>query len=130
MPVRARATRGWDWLAGASARPQTCDLAPDLVLPGGHIANIGVHGKPVTLHLEKLWIRDVTITTGLVDTYSIPQLLALIQGGRLDPTLFATHRFPLGDVMAAYDVFADASRTGALKVVLQADGGSAENGTD
>jgi alcohol dehydrogenase len=120
---------GADVAMEAVGLPQTFELAADLVRPGGHIANIGVHGKPATLHLEKLWTRDVTITTGLVDTYSIPQLLALIQSGRLDPTMFATHRFPLGDVMAAYDVFADASKTGALKVVLQADNGSAEKRT-
>ena len=82
------------------------------------MANIGVHGKPATLHLEKLWIRDVTITTGLVDTFSIPQLMRLIASGRLDPSLFATHRFALEDTMAAYDTFADAANTGALKVVL------------
>jgi alcohol dehydrogenase len=83
------------------------------------VANIGVHGKPASLHLEKLWIRDVTITTGLVDTFSIPQLLRLIASGRLDPSLFATHRFALDDTMAAYDTFADAANTNALKVVLQ-----------
>jgi alcohol dehydrogenase len=83
------------------------------------VANIGVHGESVTLHLEKLWIRDVTITTGLVDTFSIPQLLRLIVSGRLDPSLFATHRFALDDTMAAYDTFADAANSGALKVVLQ-----------
>jgi alcohol dehydrogenase len=83
------------------------------------VANIGVHGAPVTLHLETLWIRDVTITTGLVDTYTIPRLMKLISSGRLDPTIFATHRFPLGDTMAAYDTFADAATTGALKVVLE-----------
>jgi alcohol dehydrogenase len=69
--------------------------------------------------LEELWIRDVTVTTGLVDTYTIPQLMRLISSGRLDPTLFATHRFSLGDTMAAYDTFADAATTKALKVVLQ-----------
>jgi alcohol dehydrogenase len=83
------------------------------------VANIGVHGKPVTLHLEKLWIRDVTVTTGLVDTFSIPQLMKLIVGGRLDPSLFISHRFPLADTMVAYDTFADAATSGALKIVLQ-----------
>jgi alcohol dehydrogenase len=83
------------------------------------VANIGVHGQSAQLHLEKLWIRDVTITTGLVDTFSIPQLMRLISSGRLDPSLFATHRFPLDDTMGAYDVFADAAHTGALKVVLE-----------
>jgi alcohol dehydrogenase len=98
--------------------PQTFELATELIRPGGRVANIGVHGKPATLHLEKLWIRDVTVTTGLVDTSSIPQLMRLIVSGRLDPSLFATHRFALDDTMAAYDTFADAASTNALKVVL------------
>lgn len=99
--------------------PQTFELAAELIRPGGHVANIGVHGQAATLHLEKLWIRDVTITTGLVDTFSIPQLMRLISSGRLDPSLFATHHFPLGDTMDAYDTFADAANTKALKVVLK-----------
>ncbi|MCW3040321.1 MAG: Alcohol dehydrogenase GroES-like protein [Solirubrobacterales bacterium] len=99
--------------------PATFELAAELIRPGGRVANIGVHGKPVTLHLETLWTRDVTITTGLVDTYTIPQLMRLVASGRLDPTVFATHRFALGDTMAAYDVFADAASSGALKVVLE-----------
>ena len=99
--------------------PQTFELAAELIRPGGRVANIGVHGKPAHLHLEKLWIRDVTITTGLVDTFSIPQLMRLIASGRLDPSLFATHRFALEDTMSAYDTFADAANSGALKVVLQ-----------
>jgi alcohol dehydrogenase len=99
--------------------PQTFELATELIRPGGRVANIGVHGKPVTLHLEKLWNRDVTVTTGLVDTFSIPQLMRLTASGRLDPSLFATHRFPLGETMTAYDTFADAANTKALKVVLE-----------
>jgi alcohol dehydrogenase len=109
---------GADTAFEAVGVPQTFELATDLVRPGGRVANIGVHGKPATLHLEKLWIRDVTITTGLVDTFSIPQLLRLIASGRLDPSLFATHRFNLEDAMSAYDTFADAANSGALKVVL------------
>ena len=98
---------------------QTFELATELIRPCGRVANIGVHGKPATLHLEKLWIRDVTVTTGLVDTYTIPRLMKLVASGRLDPTIFATHRFALGDTMSAYDTFADAANTNALKVVLQ-----------
>jgi alcohol dehydrogenase len=98
---------------------QTFELATELIRPCGRVANIGVHGKPVTLHLEKLWIRDVTVTTGLVDTFSIPQLMKLIVSGRLDPSLFTSHRFPLADTMAAYDTFAAAATSNALKVVLQ-----------
>ena len=106
--------------------PETFELAADLIRPGGRVANIGVHGKAASLHLEKLWIRDVTITTGLVDTFSIPQLMRLIASGRLDPSLFATHRFALGDTMSAYDTFADAANTGALKVVLQGANGDGQ----
>jgi alcohol dehydrogenase len=102
--------------------PETFELATELIRPGGRVANIGVHGRAVPLHLEKLWIRDVTITTGLVDTYSIPQLMRLISSGRLDPSLFATHRFALEETMTAYDTFADAANTKALKVVLQGEG--------
>ena len=98
---------------------QTFELATELIRPCGRVANIGVHGKPVTLHLETLWTRDVTVTTGLVDTYTIPRLMKLVASGRLDPTIFATHRFALGDTMSAYDTFADAASTNALKVVLQ-----------
>ena len=110
---------GADVAIEAVGVPESFELCADLVRPGGHVANIGVHGKPATLHLEKLWIRDVTVTMGLVDTYSIPRLMRLIASGRLDPSLFATHRFALDDTMAAYDTFADAANTGALKVVLQ-----------
>ena len=101
--------------------PDTFELATELIRPGGRVANIGVHGHSAQLHLERLWIRDVTITTGLVDTFSIPRLMRLIASGRLDPSLFATHRFALEDTMAAYDVFADAANTNALKVVLEGE---------
>ena len=110
---------GVDVAIEAVGIPETFELCAALVKPGGRVANVGVHGRPATLHLEKLWIRDITITTGLVDTYSIPRLLSLIQRGRLDPTQFVTHRFTIDEVMAAYNVFADAARTGALKVALR-----------
>jgi alcohol dehydrogenase len=112
---------GADVAIEAVGVPATFELATELIRPVGRVANVGVHGAPASLHLEKLWIRDVTITTGLVDTTTIPQLLALIERGRLDPTVFATHRFGLGDTEAAYDTFAAAAETNALKVVLSAD---------
>jgi alcohol dehydrogenase len=115
---------GADVACEAVGVPQTFELAAELIRPGGRVANIGVHGKPAALHLEKLWTRDVTITTGLVDTSSIPQLMRLISSGRLDPSLFATHRLALSDTMAAYDTFADAANTNALKVVLEGTHGS------
>ena len=110
---------GADVAIEAVGVPTTFELATELVRAGGTVANVGVHGQPATLHLEKLWIRDVTITTGLVDSRTIPQLLALIAGGRLDPTVLATHRFAISDAMEAYSVFADAANSKALKVVLQ-----------
>jgi alcohol dehydrogenase len=100
----------------------TFELAAALIRPGGHVANIGVHGGSACLHLESMWSRNVTITTGLVDTSTIPQLMKLVAQGRLDPGALATHRYALGDTMAAYDTFAAAGRTGALKVVLQGSG--------
>jgi alcohol dehydrogenase len=109
---------GADVALEAVGLPATFELATELIRPGGRVANIGVHGHPAALHLEKLWTRDVTITTGLVDTRTIPQLMTLVAGGRLDPTVFATHHVALADTMGAYDTFADAARTGALKVVL------------
>jgi alcohol dehydrogenase len=111
---------GADVAIEAVGVPDTFELCADLIRPAGRLANVGVHGHPVTLHLEKLWIRDVLITTGLVDTTTTPKLMRLIAEGRLDPTPFATHRFELGETMEAYDVFADAARTNALKVVLSA----------
>ena len=111
---------GADVAIEAVGVPETFELCADLVRPGGRVANVGVHGHPATLHLERLWIRGVTITTGLVDTFTTPRLLQLIAQGRLDATPFATHRFPLAEAMAAYDTFADAAKTNALKVVLEA----------
>jgi alcohol dehydrogenase len=109
---------GADVVIEAVGVPATFELAVELVRPVGRVANIGVHGKPVTLHLERLWSRDVTITTGLVDTSSIPTLLKLVASHQIDAERFVTHRFGFGDFIEAYDVFARANDTGALKVVL------------
>jgi len=109
---------GADVAIEAVGTPATFELATELVRPGGHVANIGVHGQPATLHLETLWTRDVTITTGLVDTDSTPTLSRLVATHQIDAGRFATHHFPLEQFMKAYEVFANASETGALKVVL------------
>jgi alcohol dehydrogenase len=112
--------RGVDTAIEAVGIPATFELCTELVRPGGHVANVGVHGAPATLHLEKLWIHGLTLTMSLVDTSTTARLLKLIAEGRLDPLPFATHRFPLDEVMAAYDTFAAAADTDALKVVLDA----------
>ena len=112
---------GADVAIEAVGLPETFELCTELVRPGGRIANVGVHGHSATLHLETLWIRDLTITMGLVDTFSTPRLLDLVAQGKLNTLPFATHYFPLGETMTAYDTFADAATTNALKVVLAAD---------
>jgi alcohol dehydrogenase len=113
---------GADVVIEAVGVPATFELAVELVRPVGRVANIGVHGKPVTLHLERLWSRDVTITTGLVDTSSIPTLLKLVTSSQIDAKQFITHRFGFDEFIEAYDVFGRASETGALKVVLSRNG--------
>ncbi|GIF23339.1 alcohol dehydrogenase [Actinoplanes tereljensis] len=109
---------GADVVIEAVGTPQTFELCTTLVRPGGRVANVGVHGKPATLHLEDLWIRNVTITTGLVDTYSTPKLLDMLVAGQLDLGHMVTHRFGFEEFMTAYDVFADPTHSGALKVLV------------
>ena len=86
---------GADVAIEAVGLPETFELTTALIRPGGRAANIGVHGRSVTLHLEELWIKDVTVTTGLVDTYSTPTLLKLVANGQLAAEQFATHHFAL-----------------------------------
>ena len=109
---------GADVTIEAVGVPATFELAVALVRPGGRIANIGVHGEPATLHLEEQWIRNITITTGLVDAYSTATLLRLLTSNQIDTGRFITHRFPLEEFDQAYDVFSRAAETSALKVVL------------
>ena len=109
---------GADVAIEAVGVPATFELAVQLSRPGGRIANIGVHGEPATLHLEEQWIRNITITTGLVDAYSTATLLRLLASHQVDAVRFVTHRFALDEFDQAYDVFARAAETRALKVVL------------
>jgi len=112
--------RGVDTAIEAVGIPATFQLCTEIVAPGGVVANIGVHGKKVDLHLETLWSHNVTITTGLVDTVSTPMLLRTVQSKRIDPKRLITHRFKLTDVIAAYETFGQAASTKALKVILEA----------
>src|SRR6202046_5105393 len=109
---------GADVSIEAVGTPGTFELAVKLIRPGGRIANIGVHGQAATLHLEDEWMKDITITTGLVDTSSIPILMHLVTTGQLDAKRFVTHQFSLDEFDEAYDVFVRAADTSALKVVL------------
>ncbi|HET6685297.1 MAG TPA: zinc-dependent alcohol dehydrogenase family protein [Jiangellaceae bacterium] len=109
---------GADVAIEAVGIPETFEMCTSLVRPGGHVANVGVHGSPVTLHLETLWIRDVTVTTGLVDTYTTPTLLRMLASRRLDVDGLVTHRYGIHEMQDAYDAFSRPADTGALKVAL------------
>ncbi|MFF5313400.1 zinc-dependent alcohol dehydrogenase family protein [Streptomyces massasporeus] len=109
---------GADVAIEAVGVPESFEMCARMVRPGGRVANVGVHGKPATLHLEDLWIKNVTITTGLVDTSSTPTLLRMAAAGRVSTDELVTHTFVLDQMEKAYEVFAHAADTGALKVVL------------
>ena len=109
---------GVDVAIEAVGLPATFAICQAIVAAGGHIANVGVHGKPVELHLEKLWDRNISLTTRLVDTVTTPMLLKVVRSGKLQPSKLVTHRFAMNDIMKAYDTFANAAQEGALKVVL------------
>lgn len=110
---------GVDTAIEAVGVPATFELCQDLIAPGGTIANVGVHGKKVDLHLERLWSHNIAITTRLVDTSTTSMLLKTVQSGKVDPTRLITHRFALDDIMNAYDTFGRAAETQALKVIIQ-----------
>src|SRR5450830_1714711 len=112
--------RGVDTAIEAVGIPPTFELCQKIVAPGGTIANIGVHGTKVDLHLERLWDRNLTITTRLVDTVSTPMLLKVLQSHKLDAKLLITHRFTLDRILDAYETFAHAPKTKALKVIIEA----------
>jgi alcohol dehydrogenase len=118
--MKLTAGRGVDTAIEAVGIPATFELCQDIVAPGGTIANVGVHGVKVDLHLERLWSHNVTITTRLVDTVSIPMLLKTLQAGRIDAKQLITHRFKLGEIPQAYETFGKAADTKALKVIIEA----------
>ena len=113
---------GVDVVIEAVGLPATFDICQAIVAAGGRIANVGVHGKPVEFHMEKLWDRNISLTTRLVDTVTTPMLLKVVNSGKLQPSKLVTHRFAMHDIMKAYDTFANAAKEGALKVVLTSNG--------
>jgi alcohol dehydrogenase len=118
--MKMTAGRGVDTAIEAVGIPATFVLCEDIVGPGGVIANVGVHGVPVALHLERLWDRNITITTRLVDTVSTPMLLDVLQSRKIDPKRLITHHFKLDQILDAYETFAHAADTRALKVIIEA----------
>jgi alcohol dehydrogenase len=109
---------GVDVAIEAVGVPETFELCTQLVRPGGHVANIGVHGHAATLHLESLWIRDITITTGLVDTASTPTLLRLLASKKINTLPLISHDFGFDEVIEAYETFSHPNETGARKVAI------------
>ncbi len=118
--MKKTAGRGVDTAIEAVGIPATFELCEEIVAPGGTIANIGVHGKKVDLHLESLWDRNITITTRLVDTVSTSMLLNAVHSHKLEPKLLITHRFKFDRILDAYETFAHAANTQALKVIIEA----------
>jgi alcohol dehydrogenase len=118
--MKMTAAQGVDTAIEAVGIPATFELCERIVAPGGTIANIGVHGTKVDLHLENLWDRNITITTRLVDTVSTPMLINVLQSHKIDPKLLVTHRFKLERILDAYETFAHAADTRALKVIIEA----------
>jgi len=118
--LKLTAGRGADSVIEAVGISATFELCEEIVAPGGTIANIGVHGTQVALHLERLWDRNISITTRLVDTVSTPMLLKTAQSGKIDPKLLITHHFKLDAILEAYETFAHAADTKALKVIIHA----------
>ena len=112
--------RGVDCAIEAVGAPDAFAICDEIVAPGGTIANVGVHGAKVDLHLERLWSRNITITTRLVDTVTLPMLLRTVQSGRMDVRRLITHHFKLEGIIDAYEAFAHAPETGALKVTVEA----------
>ncbi len=112
--------RGVDTAIEAVGIPATFEICEKIVAPGGTIANVGVHGTKVDLHLENLWSRNITITTRLVDTVSTPMLLNTVQSRKIDPKQLITHRFKFDEILDAYDTFGHAAATKALKVIIEA----------
>lgn len=112
---------GVDVVIEAVGLGTTFDLCQGIVAPGGRIASMGVYARPVELHLERLWGANITLTTGLVDGRTTSRLVRLVASGRLDPRRLVTHRFPLSQIVAAYDTFANAAQNRAVKVVIQVD---------
>ena len=112
--------KGVDVAIDAVGVPASFITCQDVVGVGGVIANIGVHGVKVDLHLERLWSHNITITTRLVDTVTIPMLLKVVQSGKIDPKLLITHRFKMDQMLEAYDTFGKAASTHALKVIISA----------
>ncbi len=116
--IMAETADGVDVAIEAVGAPATFDICQQIVRPGGHVANIGVHGKSVDLKIQDLWIQNITITMGLVNTNTTPMLLKTVTSGKIQPEKLITHHFKLSEIIKAYEVFGNAAKEKALKIIL------------
>jgi alcohol dehydrogenase len=119
--IMAHTKDGVDVAIEAVGIPHTFDICQQIVRPGGHIANVGVHGTKVDLQIQDLWIKNITLTTGLVNTNTTPMLLKTVTSGKLQPEGLISHRFSFNNFMEAYEVFGNAARENAMKVIISND---------
>ena len=117
--IQSETKDGVDVAIEAVGAPATFDICQKIVRPGGHIANVGVHGKPVELQIQDLWIQNITITMGLVNTNTTPMLLKTVSSGKLEPSKLITHHFKLKEVLEEYEVFGNAGKEKAMKVIIE-----------
>jgi alcohol dehydrogenase len=117
--MRLTRGRGVDTAIEAVGVPASFITCEEIVAPGGTIANVGVHGAKVDLHLERLWSQNITITTRLVDTVTTPMLLKTVRSGKIEPKRLITHHFRLYQILDAYETFSKAASTHALKVIIE-----------
>lgn len=110
--------RGVDTAMEAVGIPETFLLCEEIIAPGGVIANIGVHGKKVDLHLERLWSRNISITTRLVDTITTPMLLKIVEAKKIHPNVLISHHFNFANILEAYETFSQAAKNKTLKVII------------
>ena len=113
--------RGVDISMECVGYPATFDVCQNVISVGGHIANVGVHGKPVSFNLDDLWIKNITLNTGLVNANTTEMLLNVLKSGKIDATKLITHHFKLSEVEKAYEVFKHAGENHALKVIIEND---------
>jgi alcohol dehydrogenase len=116
--IMAETKDGVDVAIEAVGSPATFNICQNIVRPGGHLANIGVHGHSVDLQIQNLWIQNITITMGLVNTNTIPMLLKTVLSGKINPKQLITHHFKLDDILQAYEVFGNAAKEKAMKVII------------
>lgn len=117
--IAAETKDGVDVAIEAVGIPATFDICQKIIRPGGHIANVGVHGKSVDLQLQNLWIQNITLTTGLVNTNTTPMLLKTVTSGKVDPNKLITHHFKLNEILHAYEIFGNAAKEKAMKVIIE-----------